>query len=74
MATLNVTVADADLAAVDAVWTAAGYVGLAGRLQAFADDEVASARKLARAAAVAAAKNETELKQALYDEYQAKVS
>ena len=54
MAVLNITVPDADLAAVNAAWTARGYVGLTARLQEFADDEVHATRLQARQAVVAA--------------------
>ncbi len=54
MAKLDITVDDAALAAVDALWTARGYAGLAGRLQEFADDEVAAALIQAQQAIVAA--------------------
>ena len=80
MAKINVDVADADLAAVDAVWTANGYAGLAGRLQAFADEEAKAARVASATLALAAEAGKgggadpATLKDLLYAEYQAKVS
>lgn len=53
MATLNITVPDADLAAVNAAWTAKGYAGLAARLQEFVDDEVHATQLQAQQAVVA---------------------
>jgi hypothetical protein len=54
MAKLDLTVDDAALAAVDAIWQARGYADLAARLQEFADDEVAAAQIQAQQAVVAA--------------------
>ena len=79
MAKIEVTVADADLAAVNAAWVANGYADFAARLQAFADEEAKAARVLAAATAVAAeqakggAASAATLKDLLYAEYQARV-
>jgi hypothetical protein len=75
MAKLTVTVADADLPAVDAVWIKNGLAGgLTERLQQFADAETKGAKQAALAAAVVAAKTPDEIKAALYAEHLAKVS